>query len=162
MAFRIPNVPLIPQTLDMACWYASAQMLITWRQGQTKSCELAHPDPSDDPRLVSIYKSNTGLGLTQVTMLAKDLGLEETPRMTPTLQTVETWLQRYGPLWFAGLWPSGHVVVVTGINASGIQINDPWPVNVGRRWTMKVNEFLAVLQPLGSTYLASNFLHFPG
>lgn len=161
MAFAIHDVPLIPQQFDMACWYASAQMLITWRGERSRTCEAEHPDPSNDDVLVERFKANNGLAVSDVTDLAKRLGLQQVPPMTPMLETIESWLRQFGPLWFAGLFPSGHAVVITGVSDAGIAINDPWPPKVGRRRVLKIYEFAPVLQPLGGATLASNFLHFP-
>jgi hypothetical protein len=161
VAYKILNVPLIPQQLNMACWYASAQTLIAWRRGSRRMTEMAHPDPSQDATLVSRYKANNGLAIPQVVDLAKRLGLREVPPQSPTLEAVESWLRFHGPIWFAGLFPSGHAVVITGIDDSGIAINDPWPPTIGARRTLTIPEFVKVLQPLGGAVLAPNFLHFP-
>ena len=162
MTYVIPDVPLIPQAKNMACWYASAQMLIQWRQQRTQSCEAAHPDPSSDDVLVARFRANNGLALNQVTDLAQRLGLEAVPPQTPTFETFGEWLRQYGPVWFAGLHPSGHAVVITGIVDTTLMINDPWPPGKGALTRMGAERLIEVLQPLGDTNLASNFLHFPG
>src|SRR2546423_7533628 len=87
--FSIETVPLIAQTDTMACWYASAQMLIHWRREHTVSCEIAHPDPSEVPELVRVFVSNDGLSIGEVTTLAKDLGLRQGPPKTPTPGAIE-------------------------------------------------------------------------
>ena len=45
--YLVSGVPLIPQSQNMACWYASAQMVIRWRREMTKSTESSIVDPSD-------------------------------------------------------------------------------------------------------------------
>jgi Papain-like cysteine protease AvrRpt2 len=162
MAYSIANVPLIPQTQNMACWYASAQMLIEWRRIRTRMCEIAHPYPSEVPQLEAIFAANNGLPFGRTVELAKDLGLTPVAPMTPTPMAIESWLRTNGPLWFAGLFPSGHAVVITGITAGGdIQINDPWPPNAGRRRSLSFVQFGATIQPLyGNTGLAPNLLYF--
>jgi hypothetical protein len=81
---------------------------------------------------------------------AGQLGLRPLPLCTPTPQALETWFQRYGPIWTDGvpvdangaIVGGGHVVVLAGIRpASGggehyeLLIYDPWPPNVGdTRW----------------------------
>lgn len=162
MFYAISDVPLIPQAKDMACWYASAQMLIRWRQERTQSCEMDHPDPSEDDILVERERANNGLAVNQVIDLAQRLGLEAVPPQTPTVEAVGGWLQRYGPVWFAGLFPSGHAVVITGILEDILMINDPWPPGKGTLTRMSLARFTQTLQPLGNATLASNFLHFPG
>ena len=178
-SYSIPDVPLIPQSKDMACWYASAQMLIEWRRSRSLSCEMAHPDPSEVPVLQQKFLANDGLPPSQVNDLAKELGLQEVPPQTPSPGYIASMLQTYGPLWFAGLVPSGHVMVITGIAANQIHINDPWPVNIGTRTTLTFDRFGQVLQPvetgpdglldsiaqrlgLRQAELCSNLLHFPG
>jgi hypothetical protein len=161
MSFSIANVPLIPQTQTMACWYASAQMLIEWRRLRTQMCEIAHPPPSQVPELESMFKANSGLRWDRTVALAKDLGLKPVPPMTPTAESIESWLRTNGPLWLDGLFPSGHVVVITGIEGSDILINDPWPPNVGQRRRLSFAQFGMVLQPLRiNTGLAPNLLYF--
>jgi hypothetical protein len=161
MAYLVQGVPLIPQQLDMACWYASAQMLIQWRRGKKQMSEMAHPDPSEDGDLVKRFKSNDGLAVDMVVGLAVRLGLRTVPPMSPTLEAIESWLSTYGPLWFAGLMPSGHAVVITGISKAGLHLNDPWPPKVGTRRIMVIDDFVKALQPLGNKQLAPNFLHLP-
>ena len=148
MSFVIDNVPLIPQDQNMACWYASVQMLIRWRRDQTQSSEIAHPDPSQVPELESVHQANTGLPFSQTIELAKSLGLEAVNPMTPTPGALENWLRRCGPLWFAGRYPGGHAVVVTGIDETNIYINDPWPPNQGKIYTVTYQRFGEVLKPL--------------
>lgn len=161
MTYSIANVPLIPQTQDKACWYASAQMLIEWRRMRTQMCEIAHPYPSQVPLLEATFAANHGLPFGRTIELAKDLGLTPVPPMTPTPVTLESLLRANGPLWFAGLFPSGHAVVITGITAGHIQINDPWPPNVGQRRSLSYVQFGATLQPLyGNTGLTPNLLYF--
>jgi len=57
---------------------------------------------------------------------------------------------RYGPIWFAGLFPTGHAVVITGISDRAISINDPWPPNVGARRQLSLPQFGQILQPLNA------------
>jgi hypothetical protein len=148
MPFLIEDVPLIPQTNDMACWYASAQMLIAWRRNRTRMKEKAHPDPSQVPQLAARVAANHGLPFSQTIEMARLLGLTPVPPMTPSPDAIAIWLAQYGPLWFAGLFPSGHAVVITGIDQTQIAINDPWPPNIGRRRHLAFAEFGQDIQPL--------------
>lgn len=116
MHYVVPNMKLIPQDKDWSCWYASGQMLIAWRQEQTQSCELAHPDPSQVKRWGKLYDkadSQAG-GITNEVILeyARDLGLEAVPPMSPTPAAIEGWLAKYGPLWVNGV---SHITVIAGI-----------------------------------------------
>lgn len=177
--YQIPDVPLIPQALNMACWYASAKMLVAWRQNQVRACEFAHPDPSEVPTLEAGFVANDGLTTDKIVDLAKSLGLQAVSPMCPSPGTIATMLQTYGPLWFAGLHPSGHVVVITGICADVIDINDPWPPNRGTVRRIALSRFgeinvplsyyknesftdeLKILLGIQPSQLASNLLHFP-
>src|SRR5262249_41991891 len=64
--YLIPGVPLIPQDLGMACWYASTQMLIKWRRDQTQSTESDLPDPGELDETIKLYKANNGLPLARM------------------------------------------------------------------------------------------------
>ena len=177
--YQIPDVELIPQTKTMACWYASATMLIKWRSDRLQMCEKAHPSPSDVPALQAQFLSNDGLPTRRILELAKSLGLEDVPPMTPSPGAVAMMLKSYGPLWFAGKHPSGHVVVITGISPEGIRLNDPWPPGQGTIRTISFGRFGEINVPLpycgdGSFVsslkcilglqpadLSRNILHFP-
>jgi ABC-type bacteriocin/lantibiotic exporter with double-glycine peptidase domain len=163
MAYTEPNVPLIPQDLSMACWYACAQMLIQWRQGYTLSCEIAHPDPSELPGQVALYKANNGLTLDQMMSFAKELGLETVPPMTPTQPLVEQWVRSYGPVWAAGKKINaagqeyGHAFVIVGVKGNQLYIHDPEPVKVGgARWVDE--SWLTTLLTLAPTVMPTNFM----
>jgi hypothetical protein len=59
--YMVPNVPLIAQDNDKACWYASAQMLIQWRRHGMLSTLPGNPDPSEVPELAKRHSSgNSG------------------------------------------------------------------------------------------------------
>ena len=130
--YVVPNVPLIPQTLNMACWYASAQMLIQWRREATQSSEQGIIDPSEDPPSVTLQRANNGLQDSQILPLARALGLEAVPPVCTTLDVIQKWLQVYGPLWTNG---ATHITVIVGINTetNKLFIHNPAPVNTGRK-----------------------------
>jgi hypothetical protein len=130
--YIVPNVPLIPQTQNMACWYASAQMVIQWRREKTQSSEMGIVDPSEDPPSVVLFRANNGLKDSQIVPLAKALGLELIPPVCPTPEILKSWLSSYGPLWTNG---SVHITVITGIDLSAgrLFIHNPAPVGIGRR-----------------------------
>src|SRR5947209_272710 len=122
--YVVDNVPLIPQDLGMACWYASAQMLIQWRRNLTQSTEAAFADPSELDSTVALYKANNGIPFTQMIDFGQRLGLQAIPPSSPTMDAVAGWLQYYGPIWTAGLKVTptasyGHVVVILGIADDG-------------------------------------------
>lgn len=164
MAYTEPNVPLIAQQLTMACWYASAQMVIKWRQEYTQSSEMAHPDVSEIPAEVAAYKANNGLALDQMINLSKELGLGMVPPMTPTLPLVEQWVREYGPIWAAGKKINaagqayGHAFVIVGVKGDQLYIHDPEPVKLGSaRWVDE--SWLTTLLSLAPKVMPTNFMY---
>jgi hypothetical protein len=132
-AFEVQGVQLIAQDKDMACWYASAMMLLNWKErfrpASANSCA------SIDQRTIDLYKANHGIQNPQIIPLAKRLGLVAIPPMSPTVEAIRDWLRQYGPLWTNG---KGHIVVIAGIRKkhSGeyeVKVYDPWP-GVGIGW----------------------------
>jgi hypothetical protein len=172
VGYFIPDVPLIPQTNAMACWYASAQMLIAWRRNRTGTKESRHPDPSQVPSLAARCAANRGLKFAQNVALAQMLGLTPVPPVSPTPATIANWLASNGPLWFDCITNQatndGHAVVITGVGDQVVIMNDPLPVMIGTRNNrLSMDRFYELLQPLGasspagapSAPLAPNFLY---
>jgi hypothetical protein len=132
--YEVPGVSLFVQDKNMACWYASAMMVRTWK-------DLNRPSPFQnqcsavDQKTIDLYKANNGIQNPQIIPLAKRLGLVAVPPMSPTPQALMSWMQSYGPLWTNGL---RHIVVVAGIRGNDIdgyelKVYDPWPGN-GITW----------------------------
>jgi nucleoid-associated protein YgaU len=128
MAYLVPNMTLIPQAKTMSCWYASAQMLIQWRRNTTQSCEMGIVDPSEDPIIAKMRDHDNGISNPALVHMAKKLGLQAVPPMSPTEGALESWLMTYGPLWVNG---KTHIVVIAGIRPGEVFVYDPSPVNVG-------------------------------
>jgi len=128
MYYVVGGMQLIPQTKTMACWYASAQMLIQWRRQTRQQSESGIYDPSEDADLVKIKDKDSGIGNKDILGMALKLGLQSVPPMTPTEETLEAWLKRYGPLWVNG---KTHIVVIAGIKPGNLLVFDPAPVNSG-------------------------------
>lgn len=125
--YEVPGVMLIPQDMTMACWYASAMMLLNWRE-RFRPGPLP-VTPSIDPQTLRLYKANDGILNDQILPLAKRLGLISVPPMSPTVETLRDWMRRFGPLWTNG---KQHIVVLAGIRerADGgveVKVYDPWP-----------------------------------
>lgn len=129
MAYIVPGMQLIPQTMNMSCWYASAQMVVQWRREWMQACEQGVEDPSEDPMLETWKAKNAGITDGQIVTLAKKLGLELIPPMSPTPGALEDWLFQYGPLWTNG---TSHITVIAGIRNLDVLVYDPWPPNEGR------------------------------
>jgi len=132
-AYEVPGVTLIPQDMQMACWYASAMMLLNWR-------ERFRPGPMPisqgiDALTLKLYKANDGIRNDQILPLAKRLGLVSVPPMSPTTEALKDWMRKFGPLWTNG---KQHIVVIAGIRqaTSGsyeVKVYDPWP-STGITW----------------------------
>lgn len=134
MAYIVQGMKLIPQTQTMSCWYASAQMLITWKMEQRQQSIMGLIPPELDAECAKIRDDNKGIANPQIVKMAKRLGLEAIPPMSPTTDALEGWLKKYGPLWVNG---KTHIVVIAGIYndpflGARLRIYDPSPVNVGK------------------------------
>lgn len=133
MAYIVEGMTLVPQQLNMSCWYASMQMLIKWKENQ-KQMSFAHLiSPEFDDECVKIRDANNGIVNPQILKLAKKLGLKSVPPMSPTPDALEKWLRYYGPLWVNG---TSHIVVIAGIMywpylGNLVLVYDPSPVGVG-------------------------------
>jgi len=84
MAYTVPGMKVIPQTMVMSCWYASAQMLVQWRRNRQQASDRNVKDPSED--FFSEMQKKADLGVTdgQIISLAQQLGLKVIPPMSPT------------------------------------------------------------------------------
>jgi ABC-type bacteriocin/lantibiotic exporter with double-glycine peptidase domain len=124
--YEVSGMTLINQTQTMSCWYASAQMLIKWRQDKAMQSLGWLVPPDLDAECVKIRDSNVGLFNPQVVQMAKRLGLRAVPPMSPTLEALEQWLRLYGPLWVNG---KSHIVVIAGIDTEmmTVKVYDPDP-----------------------------------
>ena len=147
MRYEVPGVPLIAQTQTNSCWYASATMLMRWRQRRGTLFEPPRADqfPDLDWRLTH----NDVLPYVAMIGFAQRLGLQpiaHLPRL-PTVLDLQTLLMMLGPLWTCGisLNPAtgantglgGHAVVLAGADdvTGRMLVLDPAPLNVGdRRW----------------------------
>lgn len=128
--YTVPGVTLIPQRKNMACWYASAQMVIQWKRNRMQATFGDGPDPSEIDETVHWEVANKGITNPQVIRLAERLGLRKVPPSSPTLGYLTSLLRSNGPLWTNG---KAHIVVIAGVDEdkSRIQVYDPWPPNVG-------------------------------
>lgn len=132
MRYEVPNLNLIPQQKSMACWFASAQMLIQWRRNDQLMCEAGLPAPDQVPQYMEMHIDNDGIPWANIRQFAQDLGLVSLPLISPHPETLMAWLRTYGPIWadgtkFTNTNSYGHVVVIGGmsINPGEILILDP-------------------------------------
>ena len=133
MAYIVQDMTLIPQQLTSSCWYASAQMLIKWKENQRQQSMSTLISPEFDAQCAKIRDDNKGIGNPEIVKMANRIGLKAVPPVTPTPETLESWLKLYGPLWVNG---RSHIVVIAGIMwlpvlDHVVLVYDPLPVNVG-------------------------------
>jgi hypothetical protein len=129
--YIVPGMVLIPQQDTMACWYASAQMLVQWKRSMAQATLQNNPDPSELGETVSWEVSNTGVVNPQIIRLAQLLGLRRVPPCSVTIDYLLTLLMSNGPLWTNG---KSHITVIAGADEEKklIYVYDPWPPHVGR------------------------------
>lgn len=130
--YEVPGMTLITQNKTMSCWYASAQMLVKWRQDTDRQCHDWLVPPTLDAECVRVRDINSGIVNPQITLMAKRIGLREIPPMSPTPESLKSWLIEYGPLWVNG---KTHIVVIAGIDTATLQVKvyDPAP-GAGIEW----------------------------
>lgn len=163
--YEVPGMTLIPQTMTMSCWYASAQMVIRWRQDKTQQSLANLVPPELDAQCAGIRDGNTGILNPQIVPMAKRLGLVPVPPMSPSPQGIEQWLRAYGPLWVNG---RSHIVVIAGIDTQKllVKVYDPAPVNVGRIEWRSLQTWYAFGTSSSTRDTGSDveavFLHAPG
>lgn len=160
MAYVVPNMTLIPQSKTMSCWYASAQMLVSWRRNQLKMTERAVRDPSEDPASAGLRDKDLGITDAHILSLAARIGLRPVPPVSPSEAALESWLRTYGPLWVNG---RTHIVVIAGIRRGEVLVYDPGPVNLGRiEWRSLSGWYLAgSTSSRDVTTRSGVFLHCP-
>jgi hypothetical protein len=124
---------LIPQSMAMSCWYASMQMLISWKEDQLKASLARLIPPEMDDECARLRDADNGILNPQIVKLAKRIGLKAVPPLCPSPDALEGWLRDYGPLWVNG---KTHIVVIAGIGkgvyGDEVLVYDPWPVNIGK------------------------------
>jgi ABC-type bacteriocin/lantibiotic exporter with double-glycine peptidase domain len=134
---------LIPQTQQWGCWYASAQMLINWKQEKRGQSVANLIPPEFDAESRKIRDANSGIENPEILRMAKRLGLRAVPPQSFTSENILACLQKYGPLWANG---EEHIVVIAGITDSVmfgdmLYVYDPFPINVGKISWMRISVF---------------------
>lgn len=130
MHYEVPGVQLIEQDKNMACWFASAMMVVNWAE-YYRANPLRRECSVIDAQTLAMYKANNGIQNKQIIPLAKRLGLDYVPPLCPSATALLNWLQYYGPLWTNG---TSHIVVIAGIRGDDllgyeVKVYDPWPGN---------------------------------
>ena len=129
--YEVPGMKLMVQDKDMACWFASAMMVVNWQETRGGGSMCVGLDQTT----LNIYKANHGLTNDQIIPLAKRLGLVPVPPLSPTIEALLNWLHHYGPLWTNG---KRHIVVIGGLRGDSqhgyeVKVYDPWP-GIGVTW----------------------------
>ena len=124
--YEVPGMTLIKQTKTMSCWYASAQMLIQWRQDKAMQSLGWLVPPDLDAQCIKLRDNNGGIQNPQILPMAARIGLKAIPPESPTPEALERWLMLYGPLWVNG---KTHIVVIAGIDTATnmVKVYDPDP-----------------------------------
>jgi len=159
--YTVPQMKLIPQTMKMSCWYASAQMLIAWRRNSRQMSESGILDPSEYPVSAALKATDKGISNAQIVQFARALGLKPVPPVSPSEQGIESWLRSYGPLWVNG---KTHIVVIAGLRPGEVLVYDPAPVNNGRiEWRSLAGWYIGKSVSARDTGpdVAAVFLHSP-
>lgn len=118
------HVALFPQPTGMTCWSAAATMVLGNQSAGAGRARLA---------------ANGGLAsdFANIRTFAAAYGLQMEAPQSWTVQGLEPLLMK-GPLWVAGLVPSGHAYVIGAMSGDGtpvgtsLTIYDPWPPNKGQ------------------------------
>ena len=126
------DVPLVGQVQQMDCWYAGACMLAYYRA------------PGPRLGLPKAWQADRGIQASAWGRLARTEGLVPVPKPSNRHQAdkfvLYRWLLDYGPIWCAGDWFGfGHVIVLTGIEADTIYLNDPDDGVGGPNGSVKTN-----------------------
>jgi hypothetical protein len=112
------DVPLVGQVRNMDCWYAAACMVAYYRA------------PGPRLGLPKNWQSDSGVTPSELPRLARVEGLKPVARPSNSHSVTKfgifRWLMDYGPLFCVGDWFGfGHAIVLTGIDADTIHLNDP-------------------------------------
>ena len=91
--YTVTGLQLIPQTKTMACWYASAQMVVNWGRQRAGGTTLTTIDPSESSVTRALFTRDRGIKDAQILPVARDLGLRPVPPQCPTPDLVESWLR---------------------------------------------------------------------
>lgn len=104
------KVNRIKQDKDMSCWYASAQMVLSYR-----SIAMSVTNMSTNLSALIRYLADEGLAKSAVLTFADEVGLHKDQAQFAKGFTEETYgiyLGKLGPLWMAGLFPQGGTLLL--------------------------------------------------
>lgn len=138
-------IRLVPQPTNMTCWSAAASMIF----GGNLSVGAGEASISQNGGLQADFSN--------IEKFAQSLGLRMFAPQTWTVKGLIN-LLNYGPFIKMGFVPSGHAVVVSGIETDGdfnntfLTIYDPWPPLIGKIEKVNYNTHLQQF-PLSTFYI---------
>ncbi len=127
--YEVPGMKLIPQRLNMSCWYASAKMIINWQMGRCRQSFNDLVPPELDAQCRALRGADAGITNPVIVQMAVRLGLKQVPPMSETSSDIESLLRGRGPLWVNG---DRHIVVIAGVDGDRVKVYDPWPPDQGK------------------------------
>ena len=133
----------------MGCWAASIAMILGWKNSASFDPGMIAANPGGlnyEPSLQS------GLDPNDRYILERN-GFALEPPLCYMLSRIQQLIDSNGPLWVASAVPSPHIRVVTGYSGDQLDINDPWPVNRGARYTRSFATFFGAMETLGGDEL---------
>lgn len=140
------DVLLIPQTTSMGCWAASIAMILAWK---SHACFDPGSIAANPGGLNYEPSMATGLDPNDRYILRRN-GFEIEPMQCYSLDQVRHMLTDFGPLWVASAAPGPHIRVVAGFQGDMLYVNDPWPVNRGRKYISNFNSVFGAMEQLGA------------
>jgi hypothetical protein len=172
MSYTVPNMTLVTQDMNNACWFASLRMVLQWQNRFRDPFQA--DNPAYYPDLVAMHQRNNGMPWVQIVPIASQLRLVGISNLatSPTPQVVEQWLRSFGPLYVDGIPVDGtgrmnglgHAVVLSGVRTSArasFQVHDPWPTPPQIRWQPWQHLTLMLLRNLGLPAQTPSILHLP-
>jgi hypothetical protein len=139
------RIALFGQPTNMTCWSAAITMLF----GNLFS--------AGSGRASTTASGGLNPSFANVQALARSYNLRLHAPQSWTVPGLVALLQK-GPVMMMGYLPSGHAVVLGGIvsdgsvNGTTLTIYDPWPPNVGKKYSVNYLQMMTKF-PMATTYL---------
>lgn len=154
--FSLP-IRRITQDKNMPCWYASATMVLTYR-----NVAMSVVNMSSNIDALTRYFNDVEIFSGECYKFASEVGLHSDQSIFIdgfSVKNYSIYLKMYGPLWFGGLFYGltgernrGHVVVVCGVAGDKLLIADPDPAKPFPLWETH-NEIEAIRNSLNAPIL---------
>ncbi len=135
----ILDVPYYDQQTSYYCGPASVMMVLKYTEGIRVSQDQLSTELSTDSKTGVTLK-----GLMDEPFIHRELSDVRESRLTVDQLKKEITLG-YAPIlliWFDSRHEAGHYVVATGFNETGVFVNDPWPMFLGKPEGRKTGSFV--------------------